>query len=85
MSNKGNSPDNAGCEGVFGRIKNECFYNNDFKGYSLKKFKNYLDKYKHRYNNERIKLNLGEWVLYNTGYLIHKKPVKDFIRIHILV
>ena len=26
MSNKGNSPDNAGCEGVFGRIKNECFY-----------------------------------------------------------
>lgn len=27
MSNKGNTPDNAACEGVFGRIKNECFYN----------------------------------------------------------
>ena len=59
MSKKGNSPDNAGCEGVFGRIKNECFYNHDFKGYSLEKFKNYLDKYIHWYNNERIKLNLG--------------------------
>ena len=59
MSNKDNSPDKVGCEGVFGRIKNECFYNHDFKGYSLKKFKNYLDKYKHWYNNERIKLNLG--------------------------
>ena len=59
MSNKGNSPDTAGCEGVFGRIKNKFFYYHDFKGYSLEKFKNYLDKYKHRYNNDRIKLNLG--------------------------
>ena len=59
MSNKGNTPDNAGCEGVFGRIKNECFYNHDFKGYDLEKFKNYLDKYLYWYNNERIKLNLG--------------------------
>lgn len=59
MSNKGNTPDNAACEGVFERIKNECFYNKDFKGYSLEKFKNYLDKYIHWYNNERIKLNLG--------------------------
>ena len=47
MSNKDNSPDKAGCEGVFGRIKNECFYNHNFKGYSLEKFKNYLDKYIH--------------------------------------
>lgn len=38
MSNKDNSPDKAGCEGVFGRIKNECFYNYNFKGYSLENF-----------------------------------------------
>ncbi len=39
MSNKGNSPDNAGSEGVLGRIKNECFYNHDFKGYRLEKLR----------------------------------------------
>lgn len=27
MSRKGCSPDNAACEGVFGRLKNEMFYN----------------------------------------------------------
>ena len=40
-------------------LRTNFSYNHDFKGYSLEKFKNYLDKYKHRYNNERIKLNLG--------------------------
>lgn len=58
MSNKGNTPDNAGCECVFGRFKNECFYNHDFKGYHLEKFMDYLNKYIYWYNNERIKLNL---------------------------
>ena len=29
MSKKGCSPDNSACEGVFGRIKNEMFYNAD--------------------------------------------------------
>ena len=31
MSKKGCSPDNSACEGVFGRIKNEIFYNTDCK------------------------------------------------------
>ena len=31
MSQKGCSPDNAACEGLFGRIKNEFFYNQDWK------------------------------------------------------
>lgn len=31
MSQKECSPDNAACEGLFGRIKNEFFYNQDWK------------------------------------------------------
>lgn len=58
MSKKGCSPDNAGCEGFFGRMKNECFYNYDFKGYSLDEFITYLTKYINWYNNERIKITL---------------------------
>ncbi len=30
MSNKGCPPDNAACEGVFGRIKNVMFYTRDW-------------------------------------------------------
>ena len=35
MSKKGCSPDNSACEGVFGRIKNEMFYNADWSGVRL--------------------------------------------------
>ncbi|MCR5084175.1 MAG: IS3 family transposase, partial [Succinivibrionaceae bacterium] len=59
MSRKGCTPDNAACEGIFGRIKNECFYNHDFKGFSLKDFMAYLDGYLEWYNHSRIKLCLG--------------------------
>ena len=31
MSKKGCSPDNAACEGVFGKLKNERFYNTDWQ------------------------------------------------------
>lgn len=35
MSQKGCSPDNAACEGLFGRIKNEFFYNQDWTGVTV--------------------------------------------------
>lgn len=38
MSNKGCSPDNAACEGLFGRLKNEMFYFQDWQAGSVKTF-----------------------------------------------
>ena len=35
MSRKGCSPDNAACEGFFGRLKNEMFYNRSWTGFSI--------------------------------------------------
>lgn len=59
MSKKGCSPDNAACEGVFGRVKNEMFYNRSWIGVSIKEFIAYLDDYLHWYNEDRIKITLG--------------------------
>ena len=59
MSQKGCSPDNAACEGLFGRIKNEMFYNRSWQGVSLEEFMDRLDRYLHWYNDDRIKMSLG--------------------------
>lgn len=59
MSKKGCSPDNSACEGFFGRLKNEVFYQHDWKNTTINQFINYLDNYIHWYNNQRIKLSLG--------------------------
>ena len=59
MSQKGCSPDNAACEGLFGRIKNEFFYNQDWKNVTIEEFSRELDKYLHWYNEKRIKKSLG--------------------------
>jgi transposase InsO family protein/transposase-like protein len=59
MSAKGCSPDNAACEGLFGRIKNEMFYYRSWKGVSIEEFVNILDSYLHWYNGKRIKQSLG--------------------------
>ncbi len=59
MSKKGCTGDNAACEGVFGRIKNECFYGKDFKEYDSQEFIQYLDGYLTWYNENRIKLKFG--------------------------
>ena len=45
MSKKGCSPDNSACEGLFGRIKNEMFYNRDFIGVSIQEFIDILNDY----------------------------------------
>ncbi|MBQ3559857.1 MAG: IS3 family transposase [Agathobacter sp.] len=59
MSQKGCSPDNAACEGFFGHLKNEMFYNKNWNHISINSFIQELDSYLHWYNEERIKMSLG--------------------------
>ena len=59
MSQKGCSPDNAACEGFFGRLKNELFYNRNWGNVSIESFITKLDEYMHWYNEDRIKMSLG--------------------------
>ena len=59
MSKKGCSPDNSACEDVFGRIKNEMFYNADWSGVNISEFIGILNDYLYWYNEKRIKKSLG--------------------------
>ena len=59
MSRKGCPEDNAACEGFFGLVKNEMFYNRPWNGVSIEEFIDILDKYLAWYNEKRIKLSLG--------------------------
>ncbi len=59
MSAKGCTPDNAACEGFFGRLKNEFFYPRDRHTVTLERFMEELDSYLHWYNEKRIKVSLG--------------------------
>ncbi len=59
MSRKGCSPDNAACEGFFGRMKNEMFYHRRWVGVSLEDFCARIDQYITWYNEKRIKMSLG--------------------------
>jgi len=45
MSRKGCSPENAACEGVFGRLKNELFYPRNWQITSIEQFTKELDSY----------------------------------------
>jgi len=59
MSKKGCSPDNAACEGFFGRLKNEMFYGHSWTGVTTKQFIDILNEYIKWYAEKRIKLSLG--------------------------
>ena len=59
MSKKGCSPDNSACEGFFGRLKNEMFYNRSWSNVSIDEFIDILDQYIHWYSKKRRKLSLG--------------------------
>jgi transposase InsO family protein/transposase-like protein len=59
MSRKGCFQDNAACEGFFGRIKNEMFYEEDWRGVSIDQFMVWLNEYLIWYNEKRIKTSLG--------------------------
>jgi transposase InsO family protein/transposase-like protein len=59
MSRKGCSPDNAACEGFFGRLKIEMFYSRDWLHTTIDDFVACLDAYIRWYNEARIKVSLG--------------------------
>ena len=59
MSKKGCSPDNSACEGFFGRLKNEMFYEREWKNISIDEFIEKLDAYIHWYAEKRRKLSLN--------------------------
>jgi len=59
MSKKGCSPDNAACEGFFGRLKTEMFYGRSWAGVSIEAFIEILNQYISWYNEVRIKMSLG--------------------------
>ena len=56
---QGCSPDNAACEGFFGRLKTELFYPRDWQTTSIEQFTQALDSYIRWYNEKRIKISLG--------------------------
>lgn len=59
MSRKGCSPDNAACEGFFGRLKNEMFYPRDWQSITIEQFIKTVHDYFVWYNEKRIKISLG--------------------------
>lgn len=59
MSRKGCSPDNAACEGFFGRLKTELFYPRNWQDVSIDQFIQVVDSYIRWYNEKRIKISLG--------------------------
>lgn len=59
MSRKGCSPDNAACEGFFGRLKTELFYPRSWQDVSVDQFMGTVDAYIRWYNEKRIKVSLG--------------------------
>ncbi len=59
MSRKACSPDNAACEGFFGKLKTEMFYPRDWRSATITQFIEALDAYIRWYNEKRIKMSLG--------------------------
>lgn len=59
MSRKGCTPDNAACEGFFGRLKTEFFYPRNWGNTTLERFMQEIDQYIRWYNEKRIKVSLG--------------------------
>ena len=59
MSAKGCSPDNAACEGFFGRLRNGFFYFRDWSGVGADEFMAELDAYLEYYCEDRVKRSLG--------------------------
>ena len=56
MSKKGCSPDNAACEGFFGRMKNEMYYGRTWQ--NPQELKEAIATYIELYNDHRIKISL---------------------------
>ena len=67
MSRKGHSPDNAACEGFFGRLKVEFFFGRDWTGHTPESFIAELSAYMAWYREGRLKAFSEEGgVVYDT-------------------
>lgn len=58
MSAKGCPPDNAACEGFFGRMKNEMYHGRGWHGRPLEDLIAAMHGYMHWYNEHRTKMSL---------------------------
>lgn len=61
MSEKARSPDNAACEGFFGRLKDEFFCYREWTDVPFVEFSKRVDGYIDYYNNRRKKKALAGW------------------------
>lgn len=59
MSKKACSPDNSACEGFFGRLKNEMYFDKGWERHPCSELMAAIDSYIKWYNNQRIKMSLG--------------------------
>lgn len=59
MSRKGCSPDNAACEGFFGRLKTELFYPQSWQSTTIEQFIEAVNSYIRWYNEKQIRITLG--------------------------
>ena len=59
MSRKGCSPENAACQGFFGRLKTEFFYPRNWQMTTNAQFIPVVDSYIHCDYEKRIKISLG--------------------------
>lgn len=67
MSRKGHSPDNAACEGFFGRLKVEFFHGRDWRGFTAEAFIEELSGYIRWYREGRLKaFDEGGRTVYDT-------------------
>ena len=82
MSRKGCSPDNAACEGFFGRLKIEMFFSRDWLTTTIEEFVAALDAYIRWYNHVRIKSSLGfrSPAEHRRSLGIAAQPVQVFVR-----
>jgi putative transposase len=59
MSKKACTSDNAACEGFFGHLKNEMYYNRTWHDINMQEFMEVVDEYITWHNQKRIKLSIG--------------------------
>ncbi len=60
LSRKSHSPDNAACEGLFGRMKVEMFRGRDWSGATWEDLEAEVARYIGWYNSGRLKMFPGE-------------------------
>lgn len=82
MSRKECSPDNAACEGFFGRLKTELFYFLDLRDTTIDQYVQVLDSDIRWYSATRIRSRLTLSASPNTVNVmeLQYKPVRDVSR-----